>query len=55
MTTYPYYWRVRSRLPHRFGQRCRVVVRGGMNSAIVEFEDGSRFCTSRNYLRKVKR
>ncbi len=40
---YPYYWRVRTRLPERFGQHLRVIVRGGMNSALVEFQDGSRF------------
>lgn len=50
--TYPYYWRVRSRLPGRFGQPCRVLVRGRMNSALVEFEDGYKVVTSRNYLRK---
>jgi hypothetical protein len=50
---YPYRWRVRARLPDRFGQRCRVVVRGSMNSALVEFErDGFRVVTSRNYMRR---
>lgn len=47
-------WRVRTRLPERFGQRCRVVIRGGMNSALVEFEDGYQVITSRNYMRKAK-
>lgn len=75
---WPYVWRVRSRLPERFGQRFRVLIRGGgpaqadgatdgitvlrkvkyprrgMNSALVEFEDGTQVVTSRNYLRKVK-
>jgi hypothetical protein len=49
----PYIWRVRSRLPERFGQPCRVIVRGRMNSALVEFEDGYRVVTSRNYIRKA--
>jgi len=50
----PYYWRVRSRFPERFGQRCRVLVRSRrMNSALVEFEDGFRVVTSRNYVRKL--
>lgn len=49
---YPYVWRVRTRFPERMGQRCRVLVRGSMNSALVEFEDGFRVNTSRNYLRK---
>jgi hypothetical protein len=52
---YPYYWRVHTRLPERFGQRCRVLVRGKMNSALVEFEsDQYKVVTSRNYIRKVK-
>lgn len=49
---FPYVWRVRARLPERFGQRCRMVVRGGLNSALVEFEDGHRVITSRNYVRR---
>ncbi len=48
-----YRWRVRTRLPERFGQRCRVLVRGGMNSCLVEFEDGARYVTSRNYVRRA--
>jgi hypothetical protein len=53
MSDYTYTWRVRSRLPYRFGTRCRVLVRGGMNSCLVEFEDGYRVVTSRNYVRKA--
>lgn len=53
MTTYPYRWRVRTRLPERFGQLLRVIIRGGMNSALVEFDDGHRCVTSRNYFRKM--
>jgi hypothetical protein len=49
-----YRWRVRSRLPERFGTTCRVLVRGRMNSCLVQFEsDGYKVVTSRNYLRKV--
>jgi len=47
-----YYWRVRARLPERHGLPCRVVARGTLNSALVEFADGTRVVTSRNYLRK---
>lgn len=50
---YPYYWRVRSRLPERFGQKCKVLVRGKMNSCLVEFEDGYKVVTSRNYVRRA--
>lgn len=35
----------------RKGERCRVLARGRMNSALVEFEDGYRVVTSRNGLR----
>lgn len=51
---YPYYWRVRTRLSDRFGQPCRVLARGTMNSALVEFADGYKVVTSRNYFRKIK-
>lgn len=51
---YPLMWRVRTRLKERFGQRCRIVVRGALNSALVEFEsDKYRVVTSRNYVRKA--
>ena len=47
---YIYFW-------HRMGrkgQRCRVIVRGKMNSAWIQFEDGFEAVTSRNALRKLK-
>jgi len=53
-TGYPYYWRVRTRLPERNGQLCRVLIRGKMNSALVEFQDGYKVITSRNYIRRTK-
>jgi hypothetical protein len=37
----------------RKGQRCAVLVRGKMNSCLVEFEDGFQAVTSRNALRKA--
>ncbi len=52
LESFPYLWRVRTRLPERFGEPCRVNVRGASNSAEVEFEDGFRVITSRNYLRR---
>ena len=48
------YWRVRTTLPDRFGQRCRVIARGKRNSCAVEFEDGYRTITSRWSVRKIK-
>ena len=50
-SAFPYVWRVRTRLPERFGQRCRVLARGAMNTAQVQFTDGFEVYTSRNYLR----
>jgi hypothetical protein len=49
-----HYWRVRTRLAERFGHCCRVLVRGRMNSILVEFEDGYRVVTSRNFVRKLR-
>lgn len=54
MSDYPYIWRVRTRLPERKGQPCRMLVRGKMNSALIEFTDGHKVVTSRNYIRKAK-
>jgi len=64
MCGFPYVWFWRQKpgydrgtMPRVFdrdrkGERCRVVARGAMNSALVEFEDGYRVVTSRNGLRK---
>ena len=49
-----YIWRVRSRLPERYLSRCKVLARGRMNTCLVEFEDGYRVITSRNYLMKLE-
>jgi hypothetical protein len=32
---------------------CRVLARGKLNTCLVEFEDGYRVTTSRNYLMKL--
>lgn len=53
MADFPYIWFWRARLAERKGQRCRVLVRGKMNSALVEFEDGYKVVTSRNAIRKA--
>jgi hypothetical protein len=60
MPDYPLVWQWNKRptqpdswLPgNRRGQRCRVLARGAMNSALVEFEDGTQHVTSRNGLRR---
>ena len=46
------YWRVRTKLPERKGTPCRVLAKGRLNSCLVEFEDGLKVITSRNYVRK---
>ena len=48
-----HYWRVRARLPERFGQSCRVIVTGRKNSVLIEFADGYRVVTCRYYVRKL--
>ena len=47
-------WWWRKWLGHRKGQRCRIVARGNLNSAMVEFEDGTRVITSRYAVRRHK-
>ena len=42
MATLTHYWRVRTRLPERHGQPCRVLARGRLNTIMVEFADGLR-------------
>jgi len=52
MMTHRWYWR--KWLPERHGQLCRVLVTGRMNSALVEFSDGTTVVTSRYAVRKVQ-
>lgn len=47
-----HYWRVRKFLPERFGQPCRPVVYGRLNSVLVEFADGVRYVTNRHFIRR---
>jgi hypothetical protein len=56
--SFPYVWAWRQSAHRVFdrdrkGERCRVVTRGTMNSALIEFTDGYRVVTSRNGLRKA--
>lgn len=46
-------WFWRAKLPERKGHRCRVLVRGGMNSVLVQFSDGYRVVTSRHAVRPL--
>jgi hypothetical protein len=52
MSDYPYLWHWKRM--GRKGQRLRVLCRGAMNSALVEFEDGYRAVVSRNGIRKAR-
>ena len=45
-------WDLPDERVNRKGRPCRVVCRGGMNSALIEFEDGHRMVASRNGLRR---
>ena len=47
-----YRWRIRTRLPERFGQTCWVTARGALNSVRVEFPDGFWCITSRWSVRR---
>lgn len=47
-----YIWRVKTRLPERHMTSCKILARGKLNSCLVEFDDGYRTVTSRNYLMK---
>ena len=58
MRKFPCIYRWGARYPRtldRKGQACRVIARGRMNSALVEFEDGFRAVVSRNALGKRKK
>lgn len=50
--THVWYWR--SKLPERKGEPCRVLVRGKMNSILVEFADGFQVVTSRYAVRRLR-
>ena len=52
---YPLIYRWKKYRPELYLQRCRVIARGTMNSALIEFQDGTRHIISRNALRKVNR
>ena len=42
--THKWFWK--KRLPERKNQLCRILVRGKMNSVLVEFDDGYKVVTS---------
>ena len=46
-------WRIRTRLPERYGKPCLVTARGALNSIRVEFPDGFWCITSRWSVRRL--
>ena len=53
---YPYYyaWKNNEKRATLHRRPMRVLARGTMNSALVEFEDGQREIISRNAIRRIK-
>lgn len=49
---YIYGWKNNQKRQTLYRRKCRVLARGGMNSALVEFEDGQKEIISRNALRR---
>jgi hypothetical protein len=52
--THVYHWGNNAVRKFWQGKRCRVLVRGSLNSCLVEFEDGGQLNTSIRALRKIK-
>ena len=55
--THIYVWGPRGNMPgamSRKGEKCRLLARGAMNSALVEFADGYLAVISRNALRRIR-
>jgi hypothetical protein len=51
---YTYAWKNNEKRATLHGRALRVLARGAMNSALVEFENGQREVISRNALRRRK-
>jgi len=53
---YPYYysWANNERRIAMYCRPCKVIIRGGRNSRLVEFKDGTREVISGFALRKIK-
>jgi hypothetical protein len=55
--THIYAWGPRGNMPgamSRKGEKCKLLARGAMNSALVEFSDGYLAVISRNALRRIR-
>lgn len=56
MLSFPLIWRVRKWPTDgpRFGERCRILARGAMNSVLVEFQkDGKKYVTLKWFVRSA--
>ncbi len=52
---FAYVWSWNKVLGERKGQRCKLLVVGALNSALIEFEDGYLVRTDRRGLRRARR
>lgn len=50
-----YYWRVRTKLPERFGQACRILASDASGNVLIEFDDGFKVVTSTKTIRPIKK
>jgi hypothetical protein len=48
-----WFWNSRMGERNRKGIKCRVMIRGGRNSILVELEDGEKVITSRYAVRRL--
>ena len=51
---YTYRWKNNPKRLELYGKPCRILARGRMNSALVEFAAGNKEVVSRNALRRIK-
>jgi hypothetical protein len=51
--TMTHWWRLRATLPERYGQPCRIVAVGKMNSIGIAFFDGEQHVVSRYAVRRL--
>lgn len=49
---YVYNWKNNEKRASLYARRCRVLARGSLNSALVEFNNGQREIISRNALKR---
>jgi hypothetical protein len=55
MFEYYYAWKNKEKRRTLCKRACRVVVRGRMNSCLIEFENGQREVVSRNAVKRLPR